>query len=525
MFKSNKEKKNLEKSDQTKEYIERSKTFFIKSLKSIKTFFTEGYKETKKNNENVCKTSVTPFQDVHDDWDLYRGFYSPFCTIVINLSPPSLEYLHCDPNYQGQRIRQFLEMVSYTTTPSQTLFLMNTSQLTDKHLDSERCEKLIRALFVDQDRRHLFDKLKNDDYLCYPLYFKFRNETQYTGMTTVCKKLKSQLCIFYIIEHRDWKTNDNGELQDYNSFTLDKIESVEHQILQTLFPQHLLEDIVQNQYSDLSHHSRYHNNVSINRQSKKGGSQSGHNSKSFTEDTTTILENAIYPTSDADLFHKCPSLTRRNSLNIRSSLEIEQSAREFNDVVILFLDIVGFTHLASRISPKNTMYILNKLFSAYDELTNKHDVYKVETAGDCYIVCDGIFKEQQFPLEITESQQRFQKNDCPRRSCVKMLRFAQELIETTRALRFRCIENPVKIRIGMHIGNVVTGNVGTKLPKFSMFGDVMNVASRMESTSSPNCVQVTKDFYSHVPDLLQWKRNPDVVVKNRGVMETYIAEL
>jgi len=205
-------------------------------------------------------------------------------------------------------------------------------------------------------------------------------------------------------------------------------------------------------------------------------------------------------------------------------MDFENTSRECNDVAIMFLDIVGFTSLASSLSAKQTMYVLNKLFVLYDDLSSDFDVYKVETAGDCYIACHGIFEENVFPHRMSTQQRDCKRNSNPLKSTRTILAFAEEVIQKTKTLKFRCFDFPIQIRIGMHIGPVITGTIGSKLPKFSMFGDVMNVASRMESTSRPNSIQVTREFYEYVKDEAPWKKNEDVYVKNKGNMRTYICE-
>ncbi|KAL6747238.1 guanylate cyclase, partial [Haematococcus lacustris] len=136
---------------------------------------------------------------------------------------------------------------------------------------------------------------------------------------------------------------------------------------------------------------------------------------------------------------------------------------------IMFTDIVGFTAFSKECTPGQVMSFLNELFSKLDALLDKHNVYKVETAGDCYIICGGLLDEDEDGFQAVEKA-----GLCPA-SCLPVA--ATVMMPNT--------GEPVVLRAGLHSGPVVSGLVGSRLPKFSLFGDTMNTASRMESTSLP----------------------------------------
>ena len=143
-------------------------------------------------------------------------------------------------------------------------------------------------------------------------------------------------------------------------------------------------------------------------------------------------------------------------------------ADEHSDVTVLFSDIVGFTKMTSIKPTIEIIEMLNFLFSEFDDLTEKHDVYKVETIGDAYMVAAGHLKGDPNPTE-------------------RVLSMASDMLKVVER-----IGGGLQIRIGIHHGEAHTGVVGVKMPRFCFFGDTINTASRMESTSFPMCVQVSE---------------------------------
>ena len=115
----------------------------------------------------------------------------------------------------------------------------------------------------------------------------------------------------------------------------------------------------------------------------------------------------------------------------------------------------------------------------FDKLVDHHKVQKVETAGDCYIVAGGILRPDD--AGFYELEEGHDPQDCADR----VMCFAKDILRCSREVCMPHNGDPVTIRIGLHTGPCVSGLVGTKLPKFSIFGDTMNTASRMESTSLP----------------------------------------
>lgn len=193
----------------------------------------------------------------------------------------------------------------------------------------------------------------------------------------------------------------------------------------------------------------------------------------------------------------------------------KQVIDEFKSVSIFFSDIVGFTNLAGGMSPIEVMRMLNDLYQAFDQLAEKHKVYKVETIGDAYMVVGGA------PDVIPAPEAAF-----------RVASFALDCLEAVKTLE-TSTGHRIQIRCGVHSGNVVAGVVGTAMPRYCFFGDTVNTASRMESTSTVGRLQVSSptcgllQTWSHQNKVGQFKmvlRGKEVEVKGKGAMETYWVE-
>lgn len=494
-----------------------------------------------------------------DEWTKICLRESPISIIVINAASNKIHLTYFGKGVSGKLCDIFLK----------------SKMGIDNWVNVDKEESISRVLDILTINKERYERIKNlklGTYICYPIYFSLGNNPKTSNdpynCTIVCKVLRKDLYLFYIYDKGldceysfdDGEIEENLKREDNSQFQ--NFINIEQFILQQLFPQHILQNIyseglekfsLSKQNESIHGQSSHHLQKIINTEHKsiEGGRENqtntvntvntvnksnetkeeGSTSKSTKmntpfDDNLIIRDNSLDEDKNKNKNKNCTMVrTSSQFSDRRTSVEIEQTAREFSDVAIMFLDIVGFTTLASNISAKQTMYILNKLFSKYDKLTDEFDVYKVETAGDCYITCDGIFEEGIVPHTIKKGQLENRKNNDPEYSAKKLLKFAIEVIQQTKTMVFRCYNSTISVRIGLHIGDVITGTIGNKLPKFSIFGDVMNVASRMESTSKPNCIQVTSDFYKFVKDVLPWEKNEDVFVKNKGVMETYICEI
>ncbi|XP_012943471.2 atrial natriuretic peptide receptor 1-like [Aplysia californica] len=147
----------------------------------------------------------------------------------------------------------------------------------------------------------------------------------------------------------------------------------------------------------------------------------------------------------------------------------------YEQVTIYFSDIVGFTSLSAMSSPLEVVELLNALYSNFDSTIDNFDVYKVETIGDAYMVVSGL------PLR--------NGND-------HVLHIARlSLLLLQKVAHFRVPHQPshkLQLRIGLHSGPVVAGVVGVKMPRYCLFGDTVNTASRMESNGQANKIHISE---------------------------------
>eukprot|EP00798_Chlamydomonas_sp_ICE-L_P005955 gene5955-33531_t len=188
-----------------------------------------------------------------------------------------------------------------------------------------------------------------------------------------------------------------------------------------------------------------------------------------------------------------------------------------SNITIMFMDIVGFTNMSKEVTSQAVMGYLNELFTLMDDLVDQYGVYKVDTAGDCYIVAGGLMNEDSDGLLALDPDPE------PNVGARKVLAFTQALMQQVPSVLYPHTGEPTVVRVGIHTGSCVSGLIGTKLPKFSLWGDTMNTASRMESTAKPGYVQVSEATLSQLDEQGReyFKPTGGVQVKGKGIMQTY----
>lgn len=176
-------------------------------------------------------------------------------------------------------------------------------------------------------------------------------------------------------------------------------------------------------------------------------------------------------------------------------------ADSFAEVSVLFADIVGFTQLGSRISPTQLVELLNEIFSAFDRLTKKHHLEKIKTIGDAYMVVAGL------PIPRPDHA----------------VAIAHLALEMQREIaRFNRGEHePLSIRIGISSGPVVAGVIGRDKFAYDLWGDTVNIASRMESQGEANCIQVSEATQALIADRFILEKRGVIDVRGKGAMTTY----
>jgi adenylate cyclase len=173
----------------------------------------------------------------------------------------------------------------------------------------------------------------------------------------------------------------------------------------------------------------------------------------------------------------------------------------FDAVTILFADIVGFTQLSSRLSPIQLVEILNHIFSSFDNFAEQFGLEKIKTIGDAYMVAAGL------PIPRTDHAEAIAEMALAMQQLT--MAFGEEVGE------------PLQIRVGINTGVVVAGVIGTKKFIYDLWGDAVNVASRMESSGEPGRIQVTTSTYERLKDAYLLEPRGTIQVKGRGQMDTY----
>lgn len=172
-----------------------------------------------------------------------------------------------------------------------------------------------------------------------------------------------------------------------------------------------------------------------------------------------------------------------------------------SDVTILFADLVAFTRLTSRLSAGDLVHLLNSLFSEFDRLALSLGVEKIKTLGDSYMVAGGLPEARADHAHAVADM-------------------ALAMIATVERMNR---ESPIalQMRIGIHSGDVVAGVIGTHKFVYDIWGDAVNIASRMESHSLPNRIQISAATYQHLHKRFRLEPHGSVDVKGKGLMDTY----
>ncbi|CAK5081410.1 unnamed protein product [Meloidogyne enterolobii] len=206
--------------------------------------------------------------------------------------------------------------------------------------------------------------------------------------------------------------------------------------------------------------------------------------------------------SDILLYRMLPKQVAEK-LKLGEFVEPEQ----FSAATIFFSDVVSFTTLASKCSPLQVVNLLNMLYTTFDGIIDTHDVYKVETIGDGYLVCSGIPR----------------RNGNDHAKAIAELSFA--FLRSVSNFKVDHLPNErVNLRIGIHTGPAVAGVVGLTMPRYCLFGDTVNTASRMESNGRPSKIHISSETNKYLTNIIGgYLTEPrgEIIIKGKGVMETF----
>ncbi len=176
-------------------------------------------------------------------------------------------------------------------------------------------------------------------------------------------------------------------------------------------------------------------------------------------------------------------------------------ADKYEDASVLFADIAGFTERASDMPPDELILFLDRLYGDFDALVDKHGLEKIKVSGDSYMVVSGVPQ--------------------PRADHVTALAdFALDMAEVVRVLR-DSHGDPLPLRIGLASGPVVAGVVGSRRFFYDVWGDAVNVASRMETTDSVGRIQVPEDVYQRLKGDFVLQERGEIEIKGKGSMRTW----
>ena len=179
----------------------------------------------------------------------------------------------------------------------------------------------------------------------------------------------------------------------------------------------------------------------------------------------------------------------------------EEVVDAFDDVSVLFADIVDFTPFSATLSPHELVTFLNDVFSRFDDLAEKHGLEKIKTMGDAYMVVGGV------PTPLA---------DHPGRAAAMALDMRDEVVRMSERLG-----RTIRLRIGLHTGPVVAGIIGRRKFSYDLWGDTVNTASRMQATATPGKIHVTEAVHERLSTRYLFEGPTILPVKGKGEMPTY----
>jgi predicted ATPase/class 3 adenylate cyclase len=181
------------------------------------------------------------------------------------------------------------------------------------------------------------------------------------------------------------------------------------------------------------------------------------------------------------------------------------SARLYESVSVMFIDIMGFTQIADKMTPDDLVKNLDRIFSGFDSITTEFRLEKIKTIGDAYMVAGGI------PIASADHLERIIL------AAFVIKDFVRDYNEERRSRGEVCFE----IRIGIHIGPVVAGVVGDRKFAYDIWGDTVNIAARMEENSKEGKINVSEHTYKLISETFDCEYRGEIPVKNKGNMKMY----
>ncbi|HNK44844.1 MAG TPA: adenylate/guanylate cyclase domain-containing protein [Pseudomonadota bacterium] len=176
-------------------------------------------------------------------------------------------------------------------------------------------------------------------------------------------------------------------------------------------------------------------------------------------------------------------------------------SHRFESATVLFADIVGFTAAAASLPPAAVVETLNEIFTSFDSIAERWDLEKIKTIGDAYMVVGGVpIARPNHAESIAEMALSMQEKICD-------FSFPGH--------------PPLSLRIGIATGPVVAGVIGMRKFIYDLWGDTVNVASRMESSGEPGRIQVAESTYEVLRDRYRFEHRGEIPIKGKGMLSTY----
>ena len=178
-----------------------------------------------------------------------------------------------------------------------------------------------------------------------------------------------------------------------------------------------------------------------------------------------------------------------------------QIADAFLEAVVLFVDLAGFTDISKRIGPRQTVRVLDRIFTAFDDIVARGGLERVKTMGDGYLVIGGVGEQRQADLGKAAEAARTMIDEVARAAAEFGL--------------------PLTLRVGLHVGPVIGGVIGRERPTYDYWGDTLNIASRLEVTGEPGEIHCSEAVYWRLRNTFKFEARGPIELKGYSRVETY----